>query len=365
MVPHQPVSTKQGGEGVLEQLLSVSIDEGPSFTLMWKDKPVRGKRIMVRRSCLVIGLLISLVGCHHAPSRSSHLTPLPAVSAHQVTQIRSFAAFSEVMVQGRINVNLHTGAGQSRVVLHGDALDLKQVLTVLKYNMLSVSVGAGYPQHGQITLDIYTRNLNAFTYKGFGVIRGSSLTTRYFDLSIANTQSTVLSGNIGLRRLAVYGPGTVQINRVSGQDIQVLMEGQPKIQLVGLFNVGNLDLRGDGFFSGYWIKNDRLVIKEHGHVHLQLAGVTKLLEVTLWDHAEFNGRYLRAYRAFIKTHNHAIARISAVRRQHTLASDSSDIYYYNLPEMKTDFMAFNGAVLDMRDWNLYFEQEYTRLNEQY
>ncbi len=34
--------------------------------------------------------------------------------------------------------------------------------------------------------------------------------------------------------------------------------------------------------------------------------------------------------------------------QHSLARDKSDIYYHNLPDMRTDFMAKNAAVLDMR-----------------
>ena len=87
------------------------------------------------------------------------------------------------------------------------------------------------------------------------------------------------------------------------------------------------------------------------------------MEVELWNHADFNGRYLRASRAFVKTHDNSVAKISAVRRQHTLASDASDIYFYNLPEMRTDFMAYDGAVLDMRDWNLLCEQEYTIYNK--
>ena len=327
---------------------------------------------MIRR-CVLLCCCLCLSSCHQSWPVFSELfksspTAKPVslkAAAHPITQTRTFQNFSQVIVKGPINVNLHTGSKRSQVILHGAAEDLTQVSTRLKYNTLDVQVGEGYPHYGALTIDIYTPRLNAFTFDGVGVIKGIGITTQYLDLSITNTESATFSGKINLHRLAVYGPGIVRISDVTGQNIQVIMVGNPNIQIVGMMNFGLLDLRGDGFFSAYWVKSDRLVIKEHGNVHLQLAGVAKVLEVTLWDHADFNGRYLRAYRAFVKTHGHATAKISAVRRQHTLASEASDIYYYNLPEMKTDFMAFNGSVLDMRDWNLYYEQEYTRYNEQY
>lgn len=324
-----------------------------------------GKQIAL--GSILACLFLFLSGCQyyskyfHPPVKP----PLPAIAAHPITQTRVLPNFSQVMVKGRVNIRLHTGASKPRVVIQADTKDLEQVHTLMKGYTLCISIGKGYPQHGPITMDIYAKQLNSFSYDGIGVVRGTNLYTRYLDLSINNPESTLFSGNIGLRRLYMRGPGMIQLSNVSGHDIQIAMAGNPRIQLIGLFSLGTLDLRGDGLLSAYWIKSDRLIIREHGHAHVQLAGVVKVLEVTLWDAADFNGRYLRAYRAFVKTHGRSTAKISAVRRQHTLASDASNIYFYNLPEMKTDFMAYNGSVLDMRDWNLYFEQEYTRYNSQY
>lgn len=321
----------------------------------------------ITRGSLFVCAFLLLSGCHSFSKYFPTVTKpqIPTTVAHPITQTRVLANFSQVMVKGRINIRLHTGARKPQVIIRGDAKDLEQVHTLMKGYTLCVSIGDGYPQHGPITMDIYAKQLNSFTYDGIGVIKGTNLYTRYLDLSIANPESTIFSGHIGLRRLHMRGPGMIQLSNVSGHDIQIAMAGHPRVQLVGLFSLGTLDLRGDGLLSAYWIKSDRLVIREHGHTHVQLAGVVKILEVTLWDSADFNGRYLRAYRAFVKTHGRSTAKISAVRRQHTLASDASNIYFYNLPEMKTDFMAYSGSVLDMRDWNLYFEQEYTRYNSQY
>ena len=104
----------------------------------------------------------------------------------------------------------------------------------------------------------------------------------------------------------------------------------------------------DGRLSLYWVKSRELTIRARGKSFIQLAGVVDKLDVELWGQAHFGGRYLRAMRSFVKTHNQSVAEISAVKRQHTLASDTSDIHFYNIPTMKADFMANNGAVLDMR-----------------
>ena len=322
---------------------------------------------MLRRSPLFLRFLLSLLvgvmglaGCHQIHHTSPN--PVPLVPYHKATQIRSLPAFTRVVVKGPFNVNLHTGYRRPGVTIYGDAGDLPQVITQVKNNTLIITTGAGYPKRGELTVDIRTRTLNGFTYNGIGTISGMALNTRYLDLAISNPGNTRLGGHIGLHRLVVRG-GNVQLSGVYGNNTQVIMFGKPHIQLVGLINFNTLSLRGDGFLSAYWVKNDRLVIKEYGNVHLQLAGIAKVLDVELWDQADFNGRYLRANIAFVKTHGRSVAKISAVNRQHTLASDASDIYFYNLPEMKTDFMAFEGAVLDMRDWNLLCLQEYTVYNK--
>ena len=284
------------------------------------------------------------------------------VSYHKITQTRAVPAYSRVIVNGPFNVKLHTGYRKPEVILQGDSQDLQQVFTRVQNNTLIITVGAGYPKAGQLSVDIRTQTLNAFSYDGVGTISGPQLNTRYLDLAISNPGNTVLGGHLGLHRLVARG-GFLRLSGVTGYNIQIVMIGQPRIQLVGLFNFNTLNLHGDGFLSGYWIKNDRLIIKQHGNVHVQLAGIAKVLEVELWDHADFNGRYLRANRAFVKTHGQSVAKISAVDRQHTLATDASDIYFYNLPVMRTDFMAYEGAVLDMRDWNLLSMQEYTIYNK--
>ena len=65
----------------------------------------------------------------------------------------------------------------------------------------------------------------------------------------------------------------------------------------------------------------------------------------------------------MKTHDKSIAAIASLDRQHTLANDQSDIYFYAIPQMKTDLMDCNGSVLDMRAWNAYSLRKYDNYNK--
>lgn len=308
-------------------------------------------------------LLISILAmsCVHKPLPQSPLNVSP--TGHPARVSHSVPSFNQLIVDGRLNVNLHTGYRQPRVDLQGDPRDLSHVTIRVTNGMLLVSLLGGYPKFGPILVDVKGRYLNAFTYRGAGTISGNHLKSSLLDLTINNPGRTNLGGDIHLRRLAVHGPGNVQINGVRSTNLQLIMTEKPHVQLSGVANISSIHLNGDGWFSMYWVKSDQLMIRAKGHSFIQLAGVANRLDLELWDYAHFNGRYLRARQNFAKTHGHAIAEITATKSQHTLATDASDIHFYELPLMKTDFMAFNGAVLDMRDLSPPFVEEYTRYNK--
>ncbi|WED43049.1 GIN domain-containing protein [Legionella cardiaca] len=306
-------------------------------------------------SLIFIILLTSSCNKHHA-------VIVPPV-AKKALQQRQLPAFNQVVAEGNINVSLHTGYAHPQLILHGNTLDLMQVQTEVSNNSLLIHVGKGYPRYGAITAEVRGRYLNAFTYRGAGTITGNNLRSSLLDLTIDNPGRTTLGGQIFLRKLAVSGGGYTQISGVYGQYLQLSIEDKSRVQLSGTMNITKLDLDGNAWLAMYWVKSNALIIRAKDNAFIQLAGVVGKLDVELWDSAHFNGRYLRADRAFVKTHNKAIADVAAVKRQHTLATDASDIYFYNIPTMKTDFMAYNGSVLDMRDLNVAFIQEYDRYNK--
>jgi hypothetical protein len=303
------------------------------------------------------------MGCRHEqelPPPGDNPIPPPGVK-----QYRQVPPFSQVDVKGRINTHLHTGYKKPLVILSGDPRDLEQLKIVVEGTTLYLIFGNGYPRYGAVDADIRGQFLNRLSYEGAGRITGNQLHTRFLELYLANEGTTQLGGTIGLQVLEVTGGGLTQISGITSHDLRIRLQGKPKVQLTGTVTLSKLNIDGDGWLSLYWIKSNNLIIRAKKGAKIQLAGIVNRLDVELWGTANFKGRYLRALRSFVKTHDRSVAEISAVDHQSTLATDASDIYYYNLSHSRADFMGFNGSVLDMRDWSQYDMQEFTRYNKQF
>ncbi len=312
---------------------------------------------MFVRFFLLICSAVLLSGCTHSSQKQ---TTFPY---HSSKQHRQVSDFTRVSVEGVLNVTLRTGYAHPQVTLKGSPDDLAHVVIGVTNGTLHVSLGRGYPKHGGVHVEIDSRYLNAFEYHGTGVIVGKHLHTRLLDVVIDNQGSTLLQGTLGVRKLQLSGSGAIEINGINSPALQVKLAGKSRVKLGGFANLSSLDLNNDSWVSMYWVKSKALTIRGHGRTFIQLAGIAEHLDVELWDNAHFNGRYLRAERSFVKTHGKSVAEIAAVKRQHTLATDTSDILFYNIPVMKADFMAFNGAVLDMRDLSQPYIQEYDQYNK--
>lgn len=298
-----------------------------------------------------------LVGCSHVTQ------PLPSRVVHGTSQSRPLSHVTWVKLEGRLNVNLYTGAARPRLVLHGDPRDLAYVVVRVLAGELRVSLGKGYPHFGPVQVDIYTHYLNGIQYRGAGDVVGKRLRTSSLDVVIDNPGRTDLQGTIGLHQLVVRGGGLVDIRGIRSPGVLIKLSGQSTVRLAGVVQLSSLDIGEDSRLSLYWVKSEALIVRAHGKSSIQLAGVVNKLDVELWDFARFHARYLRARRAFVKTHDHAVAEMAAIQHQHTLASGASDIHFYDIPETRADFMAYNGSVLDMRPLGLPFDQEYNQYNK--
>ncbi|QBR83120.1 hypothetical protein E3983_01355 [Legionella israelensis] len=324
---------------------------------------------MLTRTISLISIFILLCSCAHRPAifsprikkavSKSVLTSKPV----RAKQVKKVSGFNSVDVEGVIDVSLHSGYSKPQVILYGDPRDLKQVQVFVTNQRLYVKVGKGYPDCGRITAVIHGHRLYAFKYKGVGVVKGTKLNSSSLALDIDNDGSTILKGHLALTTLNISGKGSTQIHGISNRGLRINMKGKPRVQLTGQTSLTSLNLTGSGWLSLYWVNSPFLRVCAYGSAKAQLAGIVDELHVELWDSAKFKGRYLRANRTFVKTHQRSIAEISTLKKQHSLASDASDIYYYNIPTMQTNFMAFNGAVLDMREWPQHDLEEYDRYNK--
>lgn len=313
---------------------------------------------MLKRSFSLIFILLLLQGCTRA-SKTQVVEP----PAKRISQTRSLSAFNRINVEGNMNVSLHTGYSRPQVILHGDARDLVQLKTLVSNNQLIMTLGKGYPRFGPVSADIRGRYLNAFYYKGAGRITAPDLHSGLLDLSIDNSGQTTIAGRIFLQKFSAAGGGSVQLSGVSSQALQLVIKDKTRVQIVGTMNLNRVDLCDGAELSLYWVKSQGLIIRASGQSIMQLAGTVDKLDVELKGMAHFKGRYLRANHSFVKTRDKAVAEISAVRHQHSFATDASDIYFYNIPHTRADFMAYAGSVLDMREWSQYDMQVYDPYNK--
>lgn len=313
---------------------------------------------MLKKWCTLILMVFLMAGCAHR--HKTIQTPLITKASTSSIQYRQPGSFSQLDIRGRVNVRLHTGYKKPRLILRGDPADLAQVKLFIKNHTLYVILDSGLPRFGEVSVDVQGHVLNSIRYTGAGVITGNQLRTNALDLYLANQGTTNLTGTLGLQRLVVNGTGAVQLSGVNSYQLKVILKGNPKVKLSGVANLATLNVDGDGWFSLYWVKSNKLKVCAKKQAKIQLAGVVNTLNLELWNKASFKGRYLRAKRSFVKTHDFSLAEISSVHHQSTLATNASDIYYYNTPSTRADFMAFNGSVLNMQE----FDQNETRYNKQ-
>lgn len=309
--------------------------------------------MLVRAFILFIFCTLSQ-GCSMLVLGGLHLHAHKAKSPppHIVVKNPKLPDFNQVEIMGKVDVNLHTGYAKSGITLKGDPRDLEKLKISVVDHKLIIHINLPNPSFAHIVVDVRTRYLNYFGYRGQGLIKGQHMHSGLLDLKINNKGRAVLGDDLMIRRLELKGPGYTEINGIRSPYLQLYLSGKAHLKLNGLVKLSTLDIQGGGGWLGlYWVKSDRLTIRARKGAFIQLAGIAKVLDLELWGDARFNGRYLRAYRTFVKTHDNSIAEITTLGFQHTLSTGSSDIRYYKMPKYISGFMALNGATLDLRDWS--------------
>jgi hypothetical protein len=275
----------------------------------------------------------------------------------------SIPNINEINVIGDININLHTGYDKPDVVLTGEPSMLDNIQMRVVQGVLFISI-KDPTRHccTSVSADIRTHYLNGLVYHGKGNVRGERLRANLEHVVIDNPGTTILNGTIKLGYIEVRGKGATQISGIIAPHLRVKISDNSKLKLTGTAALRHLEVKDASWFSLSWLKTTTLIVCASENAYVEIAGIANKLDVQLWDSAQFNGRYLRARRAYVKTHDRSLAKMAATQHQHTLAKDASDIRFYNLPDMKTDFMAQDGAVLDMRAFSTPFVEEPTPYN---
>lgn len=301
---------------------------------------------------LALGLSLSLSHCaKHTAHKGGKFGKFAAPKHRQMaSETIKVAAFDEVAISGIRNLNIQLIASTRdhdvRVVGHPKAI--KQMKIKSADGKLHV-----YTQHyaeftKPVLLVIRTNKLHALNYRGRGHLTVIDVNSPMLDLDIDSKGMTQISGpRVGLHKVAIRGAGPVIINGVNTTDLSLNADGHNDITLRGYVALRHLFYHGDGKFKATGIATPRLVVRGGGSGTIYLSGRVGEFDVILHDSIRLNARKLIGRRVFAKTYNRSVAELHSTHAQHVLASDASDIYFYKNSEFKADYMAYNGAVLDM------------------
>lgn len=317
--------------------------------------------MMLRLRLWFTSLLLLCSACQPHP-QTSVMKPVNALGYHPVWSHRSPGDFESLLVRGRVDLTVHTGYRKPGIDIWGDPNDLKQIIVKIRRGALLIDLGKGYPRQGSVKIVVRAGALRNLDYKGAGFIYAPDLSAKIMNIRIHNYGRAVLKGPMYLHILRLSGSGLTEIDGARGYQADIGLSGRAQLHLRGNLDARFIRMRGNTTLNAYWLKSPSLNLRIYDKSCLELAGAVGHLDVVLTDRAFLKARYLRSKALFVKTFGHSLAEIAAVKSQHTLASDQSDIHFYNLAQMSADFMAFDGAVLDMRDWRLYSKEPYTNLN---
>lgn len=264
--------------------------------------------------------------------------------------------FHNILVRGDLDVRLHHTQGPTHALAYGDSQDLIYLEFHVQDDWLKVHVGRGFPHYGKMSVDIWVNDLHRLVQRDSAKVVGHQLRSSGLIISTIGTAPLILDGKISLTGLQARKKAHVEIAGVQTQSLSVDLHEHAYVKLQGTMGLCDIHVYDKSWLSMYWVKANRLNMTYGGRSFVQMAGRVNVLDVELYQHAKFAGRYLRATRAFVRTHDYSSAQISVELAQHTLALEESHIDYYDVPFYRTDFMADDGAVLDLREWTMPYAQ---------
>lgn len=282
----------------------------------------------------------------------SNVFALPSVS-------RADGTFHTILARGDISVTLHQTSGPTYAMARGDDVDLAELEFKVENDWLKINLGKGYPKCAAVYIDVWVNNLHRILQRDQAKIIAHNLSSDDLEISMLGTTPMTVDGQIRLSGLRMGGKSHLEIAGVYTKFLTLKLQDDAYVKLSGTIGISEMTVSDNAWVSMYWVNTNRLELNYGGNAFVQMAGHVNVLDLELFDNAKFAGRFLRADRLFVKTHGFSVAQVAAVRSQHTLAMDRSNIDYFNIPLMKTDFMIQNAAVLDLREWTMPYAQEDT------
>lgn len=258
--------------------------------------------------------------------------------------------FHAIDINGPINVQITSGQAKPTLQLLGDPTNLAHIYAAVKNDTLYLSIQPDFtPAEGsELLAKVNSCSVTLLHYNGTGNVTASNLSGP-INVSVNGSGTILLLGKkLDLRNLDVAGSSNVHILGVESNLLNVQDNGTGKVNIGGTEVLQSVAYNGSGPLSMYWVNSTNVKVVGSGRGRIFLAGTAGLLDATIDEHTYLDAKYLRARRAFVNTSDVARADVWTQCTLSTLATGSSNIYYYNNPALVVgSYMQPPGAVIRM------------------
>lgn len=241
------------------------------------------------------------------------------------------APFSSINVSNQINVKIIETRNTPSLCITGDSNSVHHVYAAVRDGILYLSMAPDYQADADSSIIAFVKScpIHELTTGGSGSVTGDHL-TRLSTVTANGSGSINITGKkLDLQSVNVGQAATVNIIGIDSHRLNVNNSSSGQVNLGGSMVLQNLNYSGNGPINIYWIDSTDVKVTGNGTGKIFLAGTAGLLDTTLSNSTTLDARYLRAKRGFINTRDNARADVWAHCNLNSLATGSSNIYYYN------------------------------------
>lgn len=280
--------------------------------------------------------------------------PLPPDALEFRKLSKNLEFFDGIEAQGPMELHIISDAPCTKMVIEGPKILVNATLSnthISSTSHLHVTVPIlPYPALPPLKVTVYVPKLRRLSYKGWGSVRATHLTSTTMSIHLENHGPVSLSGkNFGIERLYLSGTGKIKIEGTKSYNLVLDAWGNERVNIAGEVRLNHILLGNRVHVSLFWVKSHDLIIRLYQMARLDIAGMADLLDAHVSGGAWLNARYLRTQESFIKSYQRARVDIQTSTAQHTLAVGTSNIYFHDQPYFYANYMDGAGSVLDMQN----------------
>lgn len=266
-----------------------------------------------------------------------------------VTKQHALPTFTGIEADGAFDITLIQGNEKPYVKLSGYRQMVDAIQPIVTDEMLHIHAKSVPIQDAtRVKVEVHMPYVNRIRYTGHATVSGQGIKSALLDIDVDGDGHVDLDGRLAVRNLAADGTAHVKLRGVDSNNLNIHLGDAAVLDIDGKARLRKLDVSGRSVLHMQWIDSPELIVQTRDMAQVKLAGAAKLLRAEAWDRSVIDAKYLRAERAFVKTYNTALAELNVSETQGTLASNESNIYFYNDADLHADFMAHEGSVLDMQ-----------------